>query len=359
MPERAPTAAHEAHEVPGPPALRARGLVRSFDGVRALDGLDLDVAAGELCVILGASGSGKTTALRLIAGFERPDEGAIELFGERVAGDGAFVAPERRGVGMVFQDYALFPHLSVEDNVAYGLPRGADRATRVREVLELTGLGGLDRRAVHELSGGEQQRTALARALAPQPRLLLLDEPFSNLDPSLRARVRGELREILRRAGTTTVLVTHDQEEALSIADRVAFLWEGRVEQYGTPREIYLEPGTLHVAESIGDAIVLRLPAAGGLVRTPFGDLPAPPEASRCAVVIRPEDVLLRESGTPAEVCGHEFYGHDQMLHVRLAGGEELRVRVGPGEEFAGLDRVALQLRRPPLVFADSPAATR
>ncbi len=359
MPERAPTAAHEAHEAPAKPALRARGLVRDFDGVRALDGLDLDVAAGELCVILGASGSGKTTALRLIAGFERPDEGAIELFGERVVGEGAFVAPERRGVGMVFQDYALFPHLSVEDNVAYGLPRGADRAARVREVLELTGLGGLDRRAVHELSGGEQQRTALARALAPRPRLLLLDEPFSNLDPSLRARVRGELREILRRAGTTTILVTHDQEEALSIADRVAFLWEGRVEQYGTPREIYLEPGTLRVAESIGDAMVLRLPAAGGLVRTPFGDLPAPPEASRCAVVIRPEDVLLRESGTPAEVCGHEFYGHDQMLHVRLAGGEELRVRVGPGEEFGRLDRVALQLRRPPTVFAESPTATR
>ena len=356
MPERTPVAAREA---PEPPALRARGLACRFDGVRALNGLDLEVAAGELCVVLGASGSGKTTALRLIAGFERPDEGVIELFGERVAGDGTFVPPERRGVGMVFQDYALFPHFSVAENVAYGLPRGESRDARVREVLELTGLEGLGTRAVHDLSGGEQQRTALARALAPRPRLLLLDEPFSNLDPSLRARVRGELREILRRAGTTTILVTHDQEEALSIADRVAFLWEGRVEQYDTPQQIYLAPGTLHVAESIGDAIVLRLPAANGSVRTPFGDLPAPPEASRCAVVIRPEDVLLREQGTPAEVCGHEFYGHDQMLHVRLAGGEELRVRVGPGEEFGRLDRVALQLRRPPAVFAESPTATR
>ncbi len=356
MPERTPVAAREA---PEPPALRARGLACRFDGVRALNGLDLEVAAGELCVVLGASGSGKTTALRLIAGFERPDEGVIELFGERVAGDGTFVPPERRGVGMVFQDYALFPHFSVAENVAYGLPRGESRDARVREVLELTGLEGLGTRAVHDLSGGEQQRTALARALAPRPRLLLLDEPFSNLDPSLRARVRGELREILRRAGTTTILVTHDQEEALSIADRVAFLWEGRVEQYDTPQQIYLAPGTLHVAESIGDAIVLRLPAANGSVRTPFGDLPAPPEASRCAVVIRPEDVLLREQGTPAEVCGHEFYGHDQVLHVRLAGGEELRVRVGPGEEFGRLDRVALQLRRPPAVFAESPTATR
>ena len=356
MPERTSAAAPGA---PSPPALRARGLVRRFGDVRALDGLDLEVAPGELCVVLGASGSGKTTALRLIAGFERPNEGVIELFGERVADEGTFVPPERRGVGMVFQDYALFPHLSVADNVAYGLPRRTDRESRVREVLELTGLGGLGARAVHDLSGGEQQRTALARALAPRPRLLLLDEPFSNLDPSLRARVRGELREILGRAGTTTILVTHDQEEALSIADHIAFLWEGRVEQCGTPQQIYLEPGTLHVAESIGDAIVLRLPAGGGLVRTPFGDLPAPPDAIRCAVVIRPEDVLLREQGTPAEVCGHEFYGHDQMLHVRLADGEELRVRVGPGEEFARLDRVALQLRRPPAVFAESPTATR
>lgn len=341
------------------PALLARGLACRFGDVYALDGLDLEVAAGELCVILGASGSGKTTALRLIAGFERPAEGVIELFGQRVAGEGTFVPPERRAVGMVFQDYALFPHLSVEDNVAYGLPRGAGRSARVREVLDLTGLAGLGKRAVHELSGGEQQRTSLARALAPRPRLLLLDEPFSNLDPSLRARVRAELREILGRAGTTTIMVTHDQEEALSIADRVAFLWEGRVEQYDTPRQIYLEPGTLRVAESVGDAMVLRLPAADGTVRTPFGELPAPPGASRCAVVIRPEDVLLRETGTPAEVRGHEFYGHDQMLHVRLAAGEELRVRVGPGEEFAGLERVALQLRRPPAVFAESPAATR
>ena len=334
-------------------ALRARRLGRSFGGVRALEGFDLEVAAGELCAVLGPSGSGKTTALRLIAGFERPDEGTLELFGERVAGGGVFVPPERRGVGMVFQDYALFPHLSVADNVAYGLPRGGARESRVREALALTGLSGLGGRSVHELSGGEQQRAALARALAPQPRLLLLDEPFSNLDASLRNRVRDELREIVRRAGTTTILVTHDQEEALSIADRVAFLWRGRVEQCGTPEQLYLEPRTLTVAESIGDAMVLRLPVADGLVRTPFGERPAPAGASRCAVVIRPEDVLLCEQGVPAEVCGHEFFGHDQVLRVRVADGSELRVRVGPGEEFARLERVALQLRRPPQVFPD------
>ena len=386
MPERPPETAI---------ALRARGLGRRYGGgAPALDGLSLDVAAGELCVALGPSGSGKTTFLRLVAGFERPDAGTLDLFGERVAGGGSFTPPERRGVGMVFQDFALFPHLSVAGNAAYGLPRGPGREARVREALELTGLARLGDRPVHALSGGEQQRAALARALAPGPRLLLLDEPFSNLDASLRGRVREELLEIVRRAGATTILVTHDQEEALSIADRIAFLWEGRMEQWGTPREVYLEPRTLRVAEHVGDAIVLRLPADGGRVRpgaarcavvirpedlligedgTPLGDWPAPPDAARCAVVIRPEDLLIGEDGTPAEVRGREFYGHDQVLRVRMvasrgstgirptrsrrrwpaADGSDLRVRVGPGEEYAALGRVALRLRRPPAVFAE------
>ena len=247
----------------GAVALRAMGLRRRFGAVTALADFTLEVEAGELCAVLGPSGSGKTTALRLIAGFERPDEGVLELFGERVAGGRTFVPPERRGVGMVFQDYALFPHLTVAENVAYGLRRGLngrEREARIGEVLTLTGLDGLGGRSVHELSGGEQQRAALARALAPRPRLLLLDEPFSNLDAALRGRVRGEVREIVRRAGITTILVTHDQEEALSIADRVAFIWRGRVEQSGTPEDIYLRPATLRVAESVGDAMV----AAGG-----------------------------------------------------------------------------------------------
>ena len=337
-------------------ALRAMGLRRRFGAVTALADFTLDVEVGELCAVLGPSGSGKTTALRLIAGFERPDEGVLELFGERVAGGRMFVPPERRGVGMVFQDYALFPHLTVAENVAYGLRRGLngrEREARIGEVLALTGLDGLGGRSVHELAGGEQQRAALARALAPRPRLLLLDEPFSNLDAALRGRVRDEVREIVRRAGITTILVTHDQEEALSIADRVAFIWRGRVEQSGTPEDIYLRPATLRVAESVGDAMVLRVAARDGHVQTAFGQHPAPAGSERCAVVIRPEDVLLAESGVPAEVCDREFYGHDQVLHVRVAGGAELRVRVGPGEEYGRLERVALRLRRPPLVFAD------
>jgi iron(III) transport system ATP-binding protein len=339
------------------PALRATGLSRHYRGVTAVDDFTLEVEAGEFCAILGPSGSGKTTALRLIAGFERPDGGTLELFGQPTAGGSTFVPPERRDVGMVFQDYALFPHMNVAENVAYGLRgglrSGRERQGRVRDVLELTGLAGLGTRSVHELSGGEQQRAAVARALAPGPRLLLLDEPFSNLDAGLRARLRLEVREIVRRAGATAILVTHEQEEALSLADRVAFMWGGRVEQSGTPEQIYLEPETLRVAQSIGDAMVLRARAADGRVRTPFGEHAAPAEAGRCAVVIRPEDVLIGESGVHAEVLGREFYGHDQVLAVRVNDGTELRVRVGPGEDYARLGRVALRLRREPQVFAD------
>ena len=339
------------------PALRADGLSRHYRGVTAVGDFTLEVAAGEFCAVLGPSGSGKTTALRLIAGFERPDGGTLELFGTQVAGGRTFVPPDRRDVGMVFQDYALFPHMNVAENVAYGLRDGRrtarERRERVRDVLELTGLGGLGERSVHELSGGEQQRAALARALAPGPRLLLMDEPFSNLDTTLRARVRTEVREIVRRAGATAILVTHDQEEALSLADRVAFMWRGRVEQSATPEEIYLRPSTLAVARSIGDANVLSLDASGGRVRSPFGEHAAPVASGHCAVLIRPEDVLLDDVGVGAEVVAHEYYGHDQVLRVRTSDGNELRVRLGPGGGYGELEHVELRLRTEPLVFAD------
>ena len=342
-----------------PPALRADGLSRRYRGVTALADFTLDVEAGEFCAILGPSGSGKTTALRLIAGFERPDGGTLELFGEPTAGGGTFVPPDRREVGMVFQDYALFPHMNVAENVAYGLrggvSSGRERRERVAEVLDLTGLTGLATRGVHELSGGEQQRAALARALAPGPRLLLLDEPFSNLDAGLRERLRLEVREIIRRAGATAILVTHEQEEALSLADRVAFMWRGRIEQAAPPETIYREPGTLRVATNIGDAIVLPAEASAGRVRSPFGEHAAPEGAAECVVVVRPEDVLVApagEPGVPAEVLGRTFYGHDQMLDVRTRDGADLRVRVGPDEAYARLGGVALSLRREPRVFA-------
>ena len=343
----------------GTPALRAAGLSRHYGGVTAVDDFSLEVEAGEFCAILGPSGSGKTTALRLIAGFERPDGGTLELFGEPTAGGSTFVPPDRRNVGMVFQDYALFPHMNVAENVAYGLRgglrSGPERRERVSEVLDLTGLTDFAERSVHELSGGEQQRAALARALAPGPRMLLLDEPFSNLDASLRERLRLEVREIVRRAGATAILVTHEQEEALSLADRVAFMWEGRVEQSGTPEAIYREPHTLHIATSIGDAIVLPGHAHAGRVRSPFGEHPAPADAAECAVVIRPEDVVIGragEPGVPGEVLSRTFYGHDQMLRIRTHEGTELQVRVGSDEAYERLSSVALSLRREPRVFA-------
>ena len=337
-----------------PIAVRTDHVACRLGHVEAVRDLTLEVAAGELFAILGPSGSGKTTALRLLAGFEQPTTGTISLFGEVVADASRSVAPEKRRVGMVFQDYALFPHMSVAENGAYGLPKSPDRSSRVREVLELTRLAGMGDRDVHELSGGEQQRVALARALAPEPRIILLDEPFSNLDQSLRARVRGEVREILKRAGATAVMVTHDQEEALSIADRVAFMWGGCVEQVGTPDQIYTAPATVHAAEFIGDANILHLPVEGGVVRMPFGDLPAPEGARRAAVVIRPEDLQILPGGAYGQVVSREYYGHDQVLHVRLEETEtELRIRVAPHERMGGAGPIAVGLRTTPLVLAD------
>jgi len=219
----------------------------------AVDGLSLRVTEGEILALLGPSGCGKTTTLRLIAGLESPDAGTITLRGQIVAGPGRAVPPEERGVGIVFQDYALFPHLTVADNVAFGLPRAA-RRSRVEAVLELVGLGGFGPRYPHELSGGQQQRVALARALAPAPALLLLDEPFSNLDADLRAQMRDEVERILRTSGTTAVFVTHDQEEAFTLADRVGVLLAGRIEQLAPPQELYHRPATRFVAAFVGAA---------------------------------------------------------------------------------------------------------
>ncbi len=336
-----------------PIAVRADHVACRLGDVEAVRDLSFEVYAGELFAILGPSGSGKTTALRLIAGFEQPTAGTLSLFDEEVASATRLLPPEKRRVGMVFQDYALFPHMSVAENVAYGLPKSASRSERVAEVLELTRLGGMGDRDVHQLSGGEQQRVALARALAPEPRLILLDEPFSNLDQSLRARVRGEVREILKRAGATAIMVTHDQEEALSIADRVAFMWGGRVEQVGTPDEIYTAPATVHAAEFIGDANILRVPVQDGMVHLPFGNLPAPAGARQAEVIIRPEDIQVLPGGVFGHVVSREYYGHDQVLHVRLdESGFELRVRVAPHERLGGAGPISIGLRTTPLVLA-------
>jgi iron(III) transport system ATP-binding protein len=341
------------------PAVRVGGLSKRFGDVRAADDIGFDAERGEFLALLGPSGCGKTTTLRLIAGFERPDAGRVVVGGRVVAAPGTFVPPERRRVGMVFQDHALFPHLDVARNVGYGLSGRVGRADRVREMLELVGLVELGARMPHELSGGQQQRVALARALAPKPEVLLLDEPFSNLDAALRARVRAEVREILRTAGATAIFVTHDREEALSLADRVAVLWQGRLIQIARPDELYRRPASPEVAAFIGDADLFPGRASGGSVACELGTLPVcPPAHGPVHVLIRPESVrLVAAPDGSAVVTAHEFYGHDQVVIVRLASGRPLRARLGPRENFRPGDCVEVGVEGPVSAFPD-PSAT-
>jgi iron(III) transport system ATP-binding protein len=289
-----------------------------------VDHAQLCVERGEFVALLGPSGCGKTTLLRLIAGFEEPEAGTVEVAGRLVAGDGAWLPPERRKVGMVFQDYALFPHLTVAENVGFGLPR-KERKTRVPAVLALVDLCGLGGRYPHELSGGQQQRVALARALAPRPELVLLDEPWSNIDPHLRATMRDELARILRAIDVTVVLVTHDREEAFSLADRIALMRNGAVVQEGTPEEVYTAPATRWAAEFVGAGNFLPGRLANGVVETPVGLFPAQNGngASDVEVLIRPELLELEPDPTGAgEVIGREFRGHDVFYRVLLDGVE-------------------------------------
>ncbi|MBW3666138.1 MAG: ABC transporter ATP-binding protein [Actinobacteria bacterium] len=296
--------------------------------------------------LLGPSGCGKTTALRVIAGFEGA-EGTVHIKGRQMLGPEVFVPPERRNVGMVFQDYALFPHMSVAGNVGYGLGRDPD-PSRVGEVLELVGLSPLGDRMPGELSGGQQQRVALARALAPSPDVILLDEPFSNLDAALRDRVRREMKVILAEARTTAVLVTHDQEEALATSDLVAVMYRGRVVQVDTPADLYSNPADPWVAEFLGDADVLPATGHRGYADTPLGRFRTALRGP-VVVVVRPEDVQLSMGEAPNAVVAHsEFFGHDQLVTVALGGGARVRSRIGPRPKYQPGDGVrarALQAR--------------
>jgi iron(III) transport system ATP-binding protein len=315
-------------------AISCRGLSKRFGGLRAVNGFDLDAEAGRITALLGPSGCGKTTTLRLIAGFERPDAGTIRLGERLLSGERELVAPERRRIGIVFQDYALFPHYDVQGNVAYALPDGSD-GTRVRELLELVGLEAIANRHPHELSGGQQQRVALARALAARPSAILLDEPFSNLDATLRDRMRRELRRILLAAGVTSIFVTHDQEEALSIADSVVVMRDGRVEQVGTPEEVYGRPASLWVAEFLGEADALPAVASGNSVECELGRVAVNANFDGPAeVIIRPESIAVGSGPAPRDSDAHEavvierdFYGHDQLLQLELASGLRVRSR--------------------------------
>jgi iron(III) transport system ATP-binding protein len=324
-----------------------REITKRFGRVTAVSKADICVAPGEFLALLGPSGCGKTTLLRLIAGFERPDEGEVWIEGELVAATGRWTRPERRKVGFVFQDYALFPHLTVAENVGFGLARRA-RRRRLADVLELVGLAGYERRYPHELSGGQQQRVALARALAPSPSLVLLDEPWSNIDPLLRASMRDELGEILRASGVTVLLVTHDREEAFSIADRLALMHDGSIVQAGTAEEVYYDPADAWAATFGGAGNLVHGNVREGLVETLVGRFPVANGGAAhhgpVRALIRPELLELRvdPNGT-AEVVAREFRGHDVFYRVLCGDGTTL-VSQRPSTEVVPLGaRVALQ----------------
>ena len=325
-----------------------------------VDRLSLSLEDGDIGCVVGSSGCGKTTLLRAIAGLVPIASGSIDVGGARVADDGIEVPTERRGVGLVFQDYALFPHLRVDENIAFGLralPR-AGRVARVQRLLALVGLQSFARKYPHELSGGQQQRVALARALAPAPKLLLMDEPFSNLDVELRARLGAEVRQILKESGTSAILVTHDQQEAFAIADRVGVMHQGRLEQWDRPYEIYHRPGSRYVADFIGQGVFLpakvldsrRVSIELGVLR---GDVPLPcnigcdtcGRGCHVEVLLRPDDVVHDDaSPMTAQVVRKSFRGADFVYTLRLDSGRELLALVPSHHDHAVGERIGIRL---------------
>ncbi len=338
-------------------ALSIQRLTRRYGALTAVAEVDLELATGKFLALLGPSGCGKTTLLRLVAGFEQPDSGIIMIGGRTVVGPcGAGIPPEQRRVGMVFQDYALFPHLTVAQNVAYGLARGPEREARVQELLDLVGLTGAGRRMPHELSGGQQQRVALARALAPQPALILLDEPFSNLDAGLRLTVRTEVRQILRREGATALFVTHDQEEALSIADLVGVMMNGRIVQVAPPAELYERPVSRAVASFVGEANFVPAEAHGMVAHSVIGPLPLlAPQRGPVNVLIRPEAIeLIADEQAPHQIVERSYFGANVRFDVRLSDGTLLSARLAPWHDLSVGVRVQVHVRGPLVAFPAS-----
>ena len=314
-----------------PPVLEIEGLEVRYGRVRAVDTADLVLESPGIIALVGPSGCGKTTLLRAVAGFEEPTAGHVLIAGETVAGGGLWVPPESRRVGMVFQDGALFPHLTVRENVGYGLRNAPGAAALVDDVIARVGIGELGGRYPDQLSGGQQQRVALARALAPAPQLILLDEPFASLDATLRSRVREEVREILETSGVCALLVTHDQEEALSFAARVAVMIDGRIVHVGTPEDVYHRPISANVAEFIGDGHLAACTVVSGRFSSEFGDATCEAEDGPGKLFLRPEDLMLVRSsqgeGVAGTVVERRFFGHDVLDCVELASGARVEVR--------------------------------
>jgi putative spermidine/putrescine transport system ATP-binding protein len=349
-------------------ALALAGITRRFGDHTAVDNVSLEIAAGELLALIGASGSGKTTTLRIVAGYEIPDSGTVTLDGRDITD----LPPQNRGFGMVFQHYALFPHMPVEDNVAFGLEaRGvpkAKRLERARSALESVGLGGAGHRGIQSLSGGEQQRVALARALVIEPKVLLLDEPLSNLDPTLRQTTRDELRAMLHRVGVSALFVTHDQEDAFAIADRIAVIRKGRLLQVGTPEDLYGHPASLGVASFIGRSTILpaeplsgsetgeeRMALTIGGVQREFTVTRAPGASSTgrpLKVVLRPDALELVSPDSSGawvgEVITRRFAGGNAVYRIRLAGDVMMEVESTKMDVREG-DRVGVVISREPV----------
>lgn len=336
-------------------ALQVDHVSKKFGTAEAVKEISLQADEGEFITLLGPSGCGKTTTLRLLAGFEEPDAGKIRIGNQVVADKDHFIPAEKRRIGMVFQDYALFPHLTVLDNIAFGL--NGDKKTqskRAEEMMHLVGLDIFGSRMPYELSGGQQQRVALARALAPQPDILLLDEPFSNLDAALRTQVRAEVRSILRASETTTIFVTHDQEEALSLSDRVAVIFDGELHQMGAPFELYTRPSTRQVASFVGEANFIQAEAKGSTAETVLGKVKLlTPKEGNIEVLIRPDmlHLLPTDEGTPATVLWREYYGHNQRVGIKLADGTELIARADTQIIYTIGQNVRVSVYAPLLAF--------
>jgi iron(III) transport system ATP-binding protein len=342
-------------DAPRATVLEVAGLTKCYPGgtCAAVNDVSFTVHAGEILAFVGESGCGKTTLLRLIAGLETPDRGWVRLQEREVAGPRTWLPPERRGIGMVFQDFALFPHLRVADNVAYGLngmPR-RERRARVEELLELVGLSGVGQRYPHQLSGGQQQRVALARALAPEPGLILFDEPFSNLDVALKAAIRDELGDILRRTGATALIVVHDSEDVMALADRVAVMRKGVVLQLDTPSVVYRRPWDEYVARFFGETNVLCATCIGSGYETPLGFVPSRSTNGARGPVnvsIRPEGLeLSREPGRgqPAVVRRVRHHGVHQRALLSVGDGPPVRINVPAEWTLAPGDIVYVRVR--------------